>query len=176
MINIRPHVCIRELREEDCVQISQAFAKQGWNKPVQQYIRYFMDCREESRLVLIAEIEGQIAGYITVVWASDYPPFREAGIPEITDFNVLKKFQRCHIGTALMDVAEARIRQSVPIAGIGVCLTADYGPALILYVRRGYIPDGKGAFQEGKFLRYGDRAIVNDDLSIYLTKRLDIIP
>jgi GNAT superfamily N-acetyltransferase len=163
---------IREMLEEDCRSISGAFAEQGWNKPVAQYLAYFQESRVGKRLVLLAEFESQFAGYITIVWESPYPPFNEAGIPEIMDFNVLKKFQRQRIGTALMDEAESQISQRSAVAGLGVGLTADYGPAHILYIHRGYIPDGRGINWNGKTLCYGDQAVVDDDLVLYLTKRL----
>jgi GNAT superfamily N-acetyltransferase len=163
---------IREMLEEDCRSISGAFAEQGWNKPVAQYLSYFQESRVGKRLVLLAEFEGQFAGYITIVWESPYPPYKEAGIPEIMDFNVLKKFQRKRIGTALMDEAEKHISQRSAVAGLGVGLTVDYGPAQILYVRRGYIPDGRGLSRNGKFLNFGDQTVVDDDLVIYLTRQL----
>jgi hypothetical protein len=74
-------IIIRQMQEEDSIPISRAFAEQGWNKPVSQYIDYFWECQSGKRLVLIAEWDGEFAGYVTIVWESHYPPFREAGIP-----------------------------------------------------------------------------------------------
>ena len=161
---------IRELIPADCPPIAEAFAAQGWNKPEAQYRRYLAESQSGQRTVLVAEVDGQFAGYLTVVWVSGYLPFREAGIPEIVDFNVLKKFQRRGIGSALMDEAEQRIAAVSSIAGIGVGLTADYGAAQILYVRRGYVPDGRGAFSKEQALVYGEMVQVDDGLALYLTK------
>ena len=58
------------------------------------------------------------------------------------------------------------------IAGIGVGLTRDYGAAHILYIRRGYIPDGQGISWNDKFCQYEDRVIVDDTLKICFTKQL----
>jgi hypothetical protein len=77
---------------------------------------------------------------------SQYPPFHQAGIPEIVDFNVLIQFRRMKIGTALLDDAEKLIAICSPVAGLGVCMHIDYGPAHVLYARRGYVPDGRGIF------------------------------
>ncbi len=93
-------IVVREMVESDCSVISAAFTAQGWNKPVGKYIRYWQDTIEHRRVVLIATFDGEFAGYVTIVWESDYPPFREAGIPEISDFNVLLKHRRQHIGTS----------------------------------------------------------------------------
>ncbi len=163
---------IRELHESDCEIISQAFAAQGWEKPAAQYRGYLAECAVGSRSVLIAELAGTFAGYISVWWDPDYAPFRAQGIPEIADFNVLKRYQRQGIGTQLMDSAEKQIAARSPIAGIGVGLTVDYGPAYILYVRRGYIPDGQGLIWRGKPVAYSDTVTIDDELVLYFTKRV----
>ncbi len=166
------HLVIRELAEADCPVIAAAFAAQGWNKPLSQYLAYHQESIQGKRTVLIAEESGVFAGYVTIVWESGYPPFRDASIPEIVDFNVLIAYRRRGIGAALLDEAERRIAQRSNMVGIGVGMTGDYGPAQILYVRRGYIPDGRGLFQDGRHLAYGEQVVVNDDLALYLTKLL----
>ena len=163
---------IRAMLESDCPIIAEAFTAQGWNKPVGQYLRYWQESIQEKRVVLLAEYAGQFAAYITVVWKSDYPPFREAGIPEVVDFNVLIKFRRLKIGTALMDEAERRIAVRSPVAGLGVCMHGDYGAAQVLYARRGYVPDGRGIFYQGHYPQVGEQVRIDDDLGLYLTKRL----
>jgi|SRR5579859_959549 len=162
---------IRELVVADPPVIAHACAAQGWdNKPEEQFRNYYEQTTRGERVVLVAQDEAGLAGYVTIVWLSDYPPFREAGIPEIVDFNVFIRCRRRGIGTALLDEAERRIGQRSPVAGIGVGLTPDYGPAHILYVRRGYVPNGRGLWQAGRTLQYGDTAIVNDDLGLYFTR------
>jgi ribosomal protein S18 acetylase RimI-like enzyme len=163
---------IRELAEADSPVIARAFAAQGWLKPEEQYRRYYAQSLRGERVALVAEDEAGFAGYVTIEWISGHPPFREAAIPEIVDFNVLIRCRRHRLGTALMDEAERRIAERSAVAGIGVGLDGDYGAAQILYVRRGYVPDGRGVWQAGRYLRYGDSATVNDDLVLYFTKQL----
>jgi len=163
---------IRPLRYDDIIPIAKAFADLGWNKPASQYEGYLSEQDSGQRLVLVANINENFAGYLTIVWESSYPPFRESGIPEIVDFNVLPKFQRQGIGTQLMDAAEKKIAARSSIAGIGVGLTRDYGAAHILYIKRGYLPDGQGISWNGKFCQYGDQVIVDDGLEICFTKKL----
>ena len=136
-------VTLRALRAEDAEPIAAAFAAQGWHKPAAQYVAYLRQQEAGTRDVLVAEVNGDFAGYVTIVWESDYLPFRVAGIPEIVDLNVLIKYRRQGIATALLDKAERRIGKRAHIAGIGVGMTGDYGAAQILYVRRGYRPDGR---------------------------------
>jgi GNAT superfamily N-acetyltransferase len=165
-------IVIRELEARDCEVLAAAFLAQGWHKPAEQYRRYLEESLSGARRVLLAEAAGQFAGYLTIVWDSDYPAFRAAGIPEIVDFNVLLRFRRQGIGALLMEAAEQCIAERSSQAGIGVVPLADYGPAHILYIRRGYIPDGRGLFQGGRELGYGDQATVDDDLVIYFLKQL----
>jgi GNAT superfamily N-acetyltransferase len=112
---------------------------------------------------------------VTIAWQSDYPPFREANIPEVVDFNVLPGLRKQRIGTLLMDAAEERIAARSPIAGIGVGLYPSYGPAQRLYVKRGYVPDGRGISSSGRFISKGERVPVDDDLARYFTKDLAAI-
>jgi ribosomal protein S18 acetylase RimI-like enzyme len=165
-------VTIRSLNKDDIQPVAAAFADLGWNKPVSQYERYLVEQKAGRRVVLVATMDGVFAGYVTVVWESGYPPFRESGIPEIVDFNVLPNFRHQGIGTQLMDAAEARIAERSAMAGIGVGLTADYGAAQILYAKRGYLPDGRGIYWDGNSCHFGDQIRVDDSLVLYFTKVL----
>ena len=169
---------IQLLQASDIQPIAAAFAELGWDKPASQYERYLSEQESGQRVVLVAHHGLQnlpileFAGYVTICWQSHYPPFREADIPEIVDFNVLPKFRRQGIGAALMDAAENRIARVSPVVGLGVGMTADYGSAQRMYVRRGYIPDGRGLFSGGKPVQYGQSVPVDDDLVLFFTKEL----
>lgn len=163
---------LRKICLEDCELISLAFKAQNWEKPVEQFQRYCQMQESGARDIIIAEYAGEFAGYLTIKWDSDYMPFREKAIPEVADFNVLKHLRRKGIGKALMDEAEKRIKTVSPICGIGVGLLEDYGAAQILYIKRGYIPNGRGITYHGKQLFYGDEATMGDDVVLHLSKEL----
>ncbi|QNE18575.1 hypothetical protein F1D05_12485 [Kribbella qitaiheensis] len=78
---------IRALRDDDPEVISAAMTAIGWNKPVSQYEKYVEQQRAGVRSVLVATVDDEYVGYVTVWWKSPYEPFN--GIPEIQDFNVL---------------------------------------------------------------------------------------
>ncbi len=169
---------IRLLQSSDIQPIAAAFAELGWDKPASQYEQYLSEQEAGQRVVLVA-FSGlqnlpilEFAGYVTLCRQSHYPPFREANIPEIVDFNVLPKFRRNGIGAALMDAAENRIARVSPWVGLGVGMTADYGSAQRMYAKRGYIPDGRGLFSGGKPVQYGQSVPVDDDLVLFFTKVL----
>ena len=163
---------LRNIKRSDALLISEAFRRQGWDKPASQYEQYFTNQESGERDVIVAELEGVFAGYLTIRWRSEYVPFRTAGIPEIVDFNVLKKFQRRGIGSQLMDEAERRIKLVGDRAGIGFGLYQDYGAAQILYIKRGYIPDGNGINRGSTPLQYGDVVTIDDGVVFFLVKEL----
>ena len=86
-------VVIRRLRKGDAPVIAGAFALLGWSKTVEQYERYLAEQEAGSRVCYVAEQCGQFAGYCTRLWESSYEPFRQAGIPEANDLNVLPDFR-----------------------------------------------------------------------------------
>ncbi|HUY75575.1 MAG TPA: GNAT family N-acetyltransferase [Ktedonobacterales bacterium] len=161
---------IQLLVADDISTIAAAFATLGWRKPASQYEGYLTEQQCGERVVLVAWQADEFAGYVTIVWDSDYPPFREAGVPEIADFNVLPHLRRHGIGSRLLDEAERRITERSAIAGIGVGLDADYGTAQRLYVKRGYVPDGRGITSHGRRVAWGETIVVDDDAVLYFTK------
>ena len=163
---------VRLLEAGDIQQITEDFAAASINKPLSLYERYLAEqCRGE-RVVLVAYHDDVFGGSLTIEWASDYPPFKESGIPEIVDFNVLPQFRKQGVGTLLMDEAEQRIKTRSPVVGIGVGLYSNYGPAQRLYVTRGYIPDGRGVSSSGRVVGRGEPVTMDDNLALYFTKDL----
>jgi GNAT superfamily N-acetyltransferase len=165
-------VSIRLLQAQDIAQIAAAFAMLGWNKPAAQYERYLAEQLSGERTIFVALVDAVFAGYVTIVWLSSYPPFRADNIPEIVDFNVLPHYRRQGIGSRLMDEAEQTVAQRSPAVGIGVGLYADYGTAQRMYVKRGYVPDGRGLLYHGHFVQPGEQVVVDDDLILCFTKKL----
>ena len=115
-------VAIRSLREADAALIAGAFTAIGWNKTVEQYRRYFSEQESGARHVFVATVDDAFAGYVTLSWRSTYPLFDEQKIPEIQDLNVLPRFRRGGVGSALLDAAEARAGASASLVGIRVGL------------------------------------------------------
>ena len=166
------NLVIRRLVPDDVDIITDTMASIGWNKPRALYEKYVKEQETGARVVHVAFLDGRFAGYLTVWWNSDYPPFREQGIPEVVDFGVVPELRRQRIGWRLMDAAEETIATRSGVAGIGVGLGPDYGPAQRLYVMRGYVPDGLEVWYDDHRAAYGETVVVNDSLIIYLTKQL----
>lgn len=161
---------IRAMAADDAQLLADAFAAQGWSKPVQQFARYYADQEAGAYDVLVAEAAGEPVGYLLLKPEAAHGPYARQGIPEIVDFNVLMKCQRAGIGSALLDEAERRAGERVSLA---VGLHAGYGAAQRLYIRRGYVPDGSGAWYGTAPLAPYATCVNDDDLILYMLKETE---
>lgn len=163
---------IRPLSADDAHSISAAFSAIGWNKPVEQYLRYAAEQSGGSRACWIATVHAQFAGYITLKWQSAYAALAAKGIPEIQDLNVLPPFRRRGIAGRLLDQAEQAASVRSATVGIGVGLHPAYNGAHRLYVERGYIPDELGVTYDNRYVQEGEQVRFDDALVLHFTKAL----
>ncbi len=170
---------IRKLLKQDIKPISEAFKQIGWNKPISLFEGYLREADAKERLIWLAHMNDQFAGYVTLKWQSQYLSFREQHIPEIMDLNVLPNFRKMGVGSLLLDTAEKEAVTKSDTIGIGVGLYAGadggYGAAQRLYVKREYIPDGKGITYNYEPTIPGNSYPLDDDLVLWFTKRLSSI-
>ena len=71
-----------------------------------------------------------------------------------------------------MDIAEQLSAEYSDTVYLGVGLHSGYGSAQRLYVKRGYIPDGSGVWYGDKVCPQYAECKNNDDLNLYLLKKL----
>jgi GNAT superfamily N-acetyltransferase len=173
---MKNQIQIRPLIREDIAAISEAFKKIGWNKPETLFERYLKEQEAGERIVWVAHVKDEFAGYITLKWQSGYSSFKKQNIPEIMDLNVLPSFRKMGIGSLLLDAAEKKAATRSDTIGIGVglyaCADGGYGSAQRLYVKRGYIPDGKGLTYNYEPTIPGNSYALDDDLVLWFTKKL----
>ena len=167
-------VNIRPIKREDCKKFEDAFAAQGWHKSEVMFIEYYKQQSAGRRKVFVAEHQGELLGYVTLLPEAEAGPFAKRKIPEIADFNVLKKYQRNGIGTALMDAAEAEAFKRSDCVCLGVGLHSGYGSAQRMYVKRGYIFDGSGVWYNGVQLEEMADTVNDDDLNLFMLKQLKV--
>ena len=162
---------IRKMQTSDVKDLSQGFINQGWPGREEILTRYFKEQESGEREVSVAEVEGAVAGYITILPSAKHGPFAEI-YPELSDFNVFEPFQNQGIGNLLMEEAEKRVKLISDKVTLGVGLHSGYGPAQRLYIKRGYIPDGSGVWYQNH--RPAMDATCEDigDLVLYLSKDL----
>ena len=162
---------IRKMQESDIQELSRGFISQGWPSREEILTRYFKEQESGEREVLVAEIDGAVAGYVTILPSAKHGPFAEV-YPELSDFNVFEPFQNQGIGNLLLEEAEKQVRLISDKVTLGVGLHSGYGPAQRLYIKRGYIPDGTGVWYQNH--QPAMNAVCEDigDLVLYLSKNL----
>ena len=171
-----PEAAIKSFSASDIPIIVDAFGRANWPKPAAIFETYLQEQLTGARLVWVAYVNDQFAGYVTLNWQSQYESFAAARIPEIMDLNVLPPFRKVGVGSMLLDIAEKEAATKSEVVGIGVGLYAGedggYGAAQRLYVKRGYIPDGKGVTYNYKPTIPGNSYPLDDDLVLWFTKKL----
>lgn len=121
---------------------------------------------------LLAIYEGEIAGYVFVYFNCRWGALKNQNLPGIVDLIVFEKYRRCGIATKLMNEAEIIAKKHGVNVYLDVCLNSSYGAAQIFYIKRGYVPDGKGVYYEEKVCPESMKCVNDDELTICLVKEL----
>lgn len=153
---------IRLLQSDDVKPIWSTFADLGWNKPA---------VRKVSRGAGERTAHGARRPRQRK-WHPDYTPFSEVGIPEVQDLNVWPRWRRRGIATVLMDEAESRMPSAHRSPPSAWAMDQDYGPAQRMYMRRGYVRDGRALTSHLRHLRWAETVTVDNGLVLYFTKSL----
>jgi GNAT superfamily N-acetyltransferase len=165
-------VVYRQMGHEDIDLALVSFRNQGWDKPRKTLESYFAEQEQGKRKVVVAEYDGELAGYVTLLPSARDGAFKKKRTPEVCDFIVFEKFQRHGIGTELMNHIEAEAAKLSDTVCLGVGMHRGYGAAQRLYIKRGYVPDGSGVWY-GHYPAQQYGTVENDDaLVLYMSKKL----
>jgi GNAT superfamily N-acetyltransferase len=160
------------MKDSDSKIIYDEFLKQNWHPTLETYKNYYLAQKNHLRFVFVAEYNGNVAGYTTMLKEASSGPFANREIPEIVDFNVFKDYQRRGIGNKILDIAEKTASEISARVSLAVGLHSGYGSAQRSYVKRGYIPDGSGVWYKNKPLEQYADCKNDDDLVLYFSKAL----
>lgn len=160
----------RQMREGDPEALEESFAGTPWARGVPFFADLLARHAAGERVALVGALGAHAVAFGSLLWESAYPPFREAGIPEIQDLNVCPRWRHRGVATAILDLAERLAFERSELVGIGFGLHPGYRAAQRLYVLRGYVPDGRGVFCAGRFPEEGEQVALDDRLLLYLTK------
>ncbi|HEY7405854.1 MAG TPA: N-acetyltransferase [Candidatus Angelobacter sp.] len=167
---------LRELRADDLPRIVATNGGVAWNGGFKKWNTRLADHQDGRRVALVAvaqEEPDRFLGYGSLLWSSQYGPFRDHGIPEIQDLVVGESWRNRGIATSLICALEERTRSAgYKQIGLGVGLYADYGPAQRLYTKLGYKFDGRGVTYDCVPVCGGATVRLNDDLVIWMLKVL----
>ena len=84
----RDRISIERFKAGDIQIIVNAFQQADWDKPASTFENYLQEQLIGARVVWIAYLNNQFAGYVTLKWQSQYEPFATAGIPEIMEWKI----------------------------------------------------------------------------------------
>ena len=126
---------IRDMLPGDARIITDGEIAQGWDQTIDKYEMRLAHQAQGISVALVAEYNGEVAGYINVYPDPAHGAFAGSGHPEIVDFGVLEKFRRNGIGSKLMDAAEQAALQTNSRVCLGIALHAGDQR---MYVKRGY--------------------------------------
>lgn len=165
-------ILIRDMQQSDAQKITDEEIAQGWDADISKYKMRLKHQAEGKSISLVAEYDGNVAGYINIYPDSEWGAFANKGYSEIVDFGVLEKYRRNGVGSKLMDIAEQTAMKYSDTVYLGVGMHYGYGSAQRMYVKRGYIPDGTGVWYKDKVCEQYADCCNDDDLVLYLSKKL----
>lgn len=165
-------ILIRNMKPSDAQIITDAEIAQGWSQTVDKYELRLKHQAEGRCVALVAEFEGNVAGYLNVYRSAETGSFAERGLPEIVDFGVLEKYRKRGIGNKLMDAAEEIAAGYADAVTLCVGLHSGYGSAQRMYAKRGYLPDGSGAWYRDAVCPPHAECRNDDELVLYMSKLL----
>jgi GNAT superfamily N-acetyltransferase len=166
-------VNIRSATLNDLPRLHAIATQMGTTHEQQYFERCLHEQGHQRRLLLVAESNAVLAGYVQMIWNPEYAPFRALAIPEIQDLNIIPQWRRQGLGRLMVEHCEAQARAAGKTeVGIGVGLYARFGAAQRLYVKMGYIPDGAGICYDEIPVKLGELRAIDDFLTLKLIKTL----
>ena len=162
---------IRIMNYEDIVAICKAGNDESESN--MEYLRRQLDNQEKQECsALLALYNDEIAGYVFLYYKCKWGGFANCELPGVVDLIVFDKYGNKGIATMLMDTAERIAKRYNNKVYLDVCLNQEYGPAQRFYVKRGYVPDGKGVYYEEKICDVDAVCKNDDELTLCLIKEL----
>ena len=162
---------IRPVQEYEIPALCEAEGDKS-EENFQYYQRYLTWQNEGKCTFLIALLNGEIAGYVFVLYQDRWGSMADARQPGLADLNVFPWHRRCGVGNALLEKAEEIAAQHGDTLHLDVHMTAHAGQAHRLYFRRGYMPDGRGVYYKYKQYDAALGTVDPEDLTLLLIKEL----
>lgn len=164
-------ISVRRMGYEDIPFICKADSDESEENKA--YLKNQLGNQEKQECsALLALYNGEIAGYVFLYYKCKWGGLANCDIPGVVDLIVFEKYRKKGVATVLMDSAEEIAKKHCDKVYLDVCLNSKYGPAQRLYVKRGYVPDGKGVYYEEKVCETNAMCRNDDELTLCLVKKL----
>ncbi len=165
------NLMIRKMSYDDIPAVCAADGDES-EKNIAYLKRQLENQEKQECTAFLALYDGGVAGYVFLYYRCRWGGLAGSDIPGVVDLIVFEKYRRKKIATVLMDAAEGIAKRYCDKVYLDVCLNSDYGPAQRFYIKRGYIPDGKGVYYEEKVCETNAVCKNDDELSLCLIKEL----
>lgn len=174
LTHMKARIKVRPIQETNFKDLDEYFGLSTvYKKPVEHWQKYLEETQVGIRLAVIAEMDGKTIGYATLKFESEYSSFKNTGTPEINDLGVAPSERNSGVGRSMIEFLEQAAKEKgCKEIGIGFGLYNDYGPAQRLYIKMGYIPDGRGVMYNYQPVVPGKSYPVDDELVLFFTKAL----
>jgi GNAT superfamily N-acetyltransferase len=144
-----------------------------WQRDEDWWRRCLEEQSRGERTAAIARDGEAIRGYAQLVWKAAYGGFRAARTPEIRDLTVAERFRRQGVGTQIVvHLGRTAFGAGCRQIGTGVGLSEGYGAAQRLFVKLGFMPDGRGLTAANLPVFPGDSVTADDTLLLWLVRDL----
>ena len=164
-------IVVRPIQDDEIIALCKAERNESEDN-IKYYERYLNWQQEGECTFLIALLNGEIAGYVFVLYRDRWGSVANQGIPGLADLWVFEWNRGKGVGNALLEEAERVAAKYSDILHLDVHVTAEAGAAHRLYFRRGYMPDGKGVYLNYKPYEDSMGKVNPDDLTLSMFKRL----
>ncbi len=163
---------LRPIKREDALVLSHAFSELGINKPLEIFLSFFSQQQKGERKVFLAEFEGEIAGFISILPSSSIGPFKDDSIPHISDLFVFPNFKGFGIGSKLLETAEKECMRISDKVTFSISLQKSHAKTHVFLSKNGYLPDGTGVWYSDNNIENSETLQIDDNLCLYLIKEL----
>jgi len=173
MVHMIEQIIYRAMERGDVERILAAEYEKFISSSTQKRYEKFFDEQERGlRTVIIAELNGELVGRVTLLHSASGVPFKNMNIPEVLGLSVLEKYRKQGIGTELMKCIEEAAEKMSDTVCLGVGICESDGAAQRLFAKRGYIPDGSGAWYGRQAAHRAGRIETIESLVLYMLKEL----
>lgn len=162
---------IRQMSEQDVMPVCRAAGNETAEE-ISYLNRQMTHQKNGECMALLAVYHSMIAGYVFLYYQCKWGGLGGQGIPGIVDLIVFEPYRNKGIAGKLMDAAEKIASEYHDSVYLDVCLNSAYGSAQRLYMKRGYVPDGKGMYYQEKVCPKNAPCKNDDELTLCLVKKL----
>ncbi len=165
------YLVLRDMTQEDVIPLAKGEIHRDMHMAREYFGRILKDQEEGCCVAITAIHKGEIAGYGVLLYKAKDGPFASQSIPELKDLCVRSEHQNKGIGTAMFDLIETLASKRADTLCLSIGLQGEYGEMQRMCARKGYMPNGSGAYCNGQPCRINHNYPINQ-MVLYMSRKL----